>query len=88
MITVKVTQSHIEQGEPSSSLCPLALALQETQQLAIEVDADSVLTWNAVSGSYRILAYLSRRAQRFVRDFDNGIPVHATTFYFKIGDTK
>jgi hypothetical protein len=77
-ITVKVTQEHIANGAPLSSMdCPIARAISDqlmTDRVTVEYD-------HAIVEGKRYLA--SRNAMRFISDFDLGRPVKPQNFRFR-----
>lgn len=78
-ITFHVEKEDIIEGQPGKfNLCPIALALKRKLRYppysyAISVGLDTLY----ING---ILYTLSKKARKFIDDFDNGLPVHCSTF--------
>lgn len=82
-ITVQVKQEHIDRGvRRYLSNCALALAFYD----AVEKDAVVVVLgrkWISVTHDERSREYLhTPESEKFVYDFDHGVPVHPATFTF------
>lgn len=80
MLEVKVTQEHIDKGQRGEGdACPIALALlkgrEYKQFLQVFVDVDNISFDDEL---YRT----SRKATKFIEDFDNGKEVKPATFRF------
>lgn len=79
---VKVTAQHIKDGVPGDAdACPIALALNE--QLPAEEDSFGWTVDAFTAENVHTRVRLSKRAQKFVERFDNGVPVGPAIFVLK-----
>lgn len=80
----KVTDQHIEKGEPTSALtCALALSLQDTlknESIGVKARAIEYLDSDGFYQEYRI----SKKVRYWIRSFDEGYEVEP--FQYKLKD--
>ena len=80
ILTVYVNNNHIYEGEPkSTSSCPLALAIDEATGQEYSFVYEDEAEINTIKGE-QINYMLSRRARKFVHDFDRFLPIEPITF--------
>lgn len=81
-LTIRVTEKHIKDGvKGNCAACPVALAIQDTCELAKSVSAGNLLIFAESSKApHYYQAFAPAEVEWFMTDFDRGRPVEPFTF--------
>lgn len=85
MTKIKVTRQHIRNGQSMLTACPIALALKEHVWKDVFVGVGHRDVYFGSSDT-RVNVPLSKRARKFVKDFDSGKKVVPSVFVVDIPD--
>lgn len=92
-VTIKVTQQHIDAGQPHSSVsCPIALAISDNEialnlRVGVGLTTANLYMWSQTDNSLHHVAdaVMPQNAERFVAEFDAGKPVKPFEFNLYFG---